>query len=91
MYLECCHRYGKIYRGNRLRNCQRAGAIGLIMFSDPNDVAVLGVNASEVMTIFRNTKTAQVYPEKFFLPESGIQRGSTFIGSPRLSYKYRAS
>ena len=35
------------------------------MFSDPEDVASRGVNAS------------QVYPNTFFLPESGVQRGST--------------
>merc|ERR1712032_857486 len=60
-------RYGKIYRGNRLENCEKAGAIGVIMFSDPEDVASQGVNAS------------QVYPNSFFLPESGIQRGSTIM------------
>lgn len=61
-------RYGKIFRGNRLKNCETAGAIGLIMYSDPAKYATAGVN------------TSQVYPNTFFLPESGIQRGSTFIG-----------
>jgi len=62
-------RYGKIFRGNRLANCEAAGAIGVIMFSDPKDYSnPQGVNAS------------QVYPNTFFLPESGVQRGSTFIG-----------
>ena len=61
-------RYGKIFRGNRLKNCQDAGAIGVIMFSDPADVAVDGVEAENV------------YPNTFFLPPSGVQRGSTFIG-----------
>lgn len=62
-------RYGKIFRGNRLKNCQDAGAIGVIMFSDPADVAVNGVEPEDV------------YPNTFFLPPSGVQRGSTFIGS----------
>ena len=61
-------RYGKIYRGNRLKNCEDAGAIGLIMFSDPAQVAING------------TDSANVYPNTFFLPPSGVQRGSTFIG-----------
>jgi hypothetical protein len=43
-----CGRYGKIFRGNRLANCETAGAIGLIMFSDPAEVATRGVNASQV-------------------------------------------
>ena len=62
-------RYGKIFRGNRLSNCQTAGATGVIMFSDPADVAPLG------------TGPDQVYPNTFFLPESGMQRGSVKIGS----------
>jgi len=61
-------RYGKIYRGNRLKNCENAGAIGVIMFSDPADVAANG------------TDPANVYPNTIFLPPSGVQRGSTFIG-----------
>ena len=56
-------RYGKIFRGNRLHNCQEAGAIGVIMFPDPADVAVDGVEEDKV------------YPNTMFLPESGMQRG----------------
>jgi len=62
-------KYGKIFRGNRVKNCEDKGAIGVIMFSDPADVAVQGTDPEDV------------YPYTFFLPESGIQRGSTFIGS----------
>ena len=58
-------RYGEIFRGNRIENCEKAGAIGVIMYSDPEEIARQGVNASNV------------YPNTFFLPESGIQRGST--------------
>jgi hypothetical protein len=42
--------------------------VGVILFSDPNDVAVNG------------TSPDKVYPNTFFLPGSGIQRGSTFLG-----------
>eukprot|EP00091_Calanus_sinicus_P017909 TRINITY_DN3908_c0_g1_i1.p2 TRINITY_DN3908_c0_g1~~TRINITY_DN3908_c0_g1_i1.p2 ORF type:complete len:120 (-),score=33.37 TRINITY_DN3908_c0_g1_i1:709-1068(-) len=38
------------------------------MFSDPMDVA------------FNGTDPANVYPNTFFLPSSGVQRGSTFLG-----------
>merc|ERR1712156_1160797 len=34
----CMARYGKIFRGNKVKNCQDAGAIGVIIFSDPGDV-----------------------------------------------------
>jgi len=61
-------RYGKIFRGSRLANCEAAGAIGVIMYSDPEEVARVGYGAEDA------------YPNTFFLPSSGIQRGSTFIG-----------
>ena len=61
----CLARYGKINRGNKVKNCQDAGAIGVVLFSDPGDVALLG------------TEPENVYPNTIFLPGSGIQRGST--------------
>ena len=64
----CMARYGKIFRGNKIKNCQDAGAIGVIIFSDPGDVAVQG------------TEPENVYPNTIFLPGSGIQRGTTYIG-----------
>ena len=42
--------------------------LGVILFSDPADVAVNGV------------KPEDVYPNTIFLPGTGVQRGSTFIG-----------
>ena len=45
-----------------------SGCVGLVIFSDPGDVAVQG------------TEPENVYPNTIFLPGSGIQRGSTFIG-----------
>ena len=51
-----------------MHNCQSRGAVGVILFSDPNDVAV------------RGTDPEDVYPNSIFLPGSGIQRGSTYIG-----------
>ena len=32
-------RFGKIYRGNKMQNFEKAGAIGAILFSDPDEVA----------------------------------------------------
>ncbi len=34
----CLARYGKIYRGNKVHNCQDRGAIGVIMYTDPEQV-----------------------------------------------------
>ena len=66
-------RYGKIFRGNRLKNCQAAGAVGVIMYTDPAQVAP------------RGTDPDSVYPNTFFLPPSGVQRGTTFIDADPLS------
>ena len=63
----CMARYGKIFRGNKIKNCQDAGAIGVILFSDPGDVAAQG------------TEPENVYPNTIFLPGSGIQRGGTIL------------
>ena len=95
----CIARYGKIFRGNKVHNCQTKGAIGknnnnstvisfrilrialiaiylspfhyfsgVIIFSDPADVAVEG------------TDPENVYPNTIFLPGTGVQRGSVYIG-----------
>lgn len=69
----CMARYGKIFRGNKVKHCQDAGAIGIIMFSDPGDVAAQG------------TEPENVYPNTIFLPGSGIQRGSTLLEGDPLS------
>lgn len=61
-------RYGAIYRGNKIKNAQDAGAIGAILFSDPEDVANEGQEAEDV------------YPNSWWLPETGMQRGSSFLG-----------
>ena len=51
-------RYGKIYRGNRLKNCEDSGAIGVIMFSDPQDYFNPGgVNSSQVPPCCPQTPT----------------------------------
>ena len=57
-------RYGKLFRGNKVKHCQEAGAIGVILYSDPEQVAPNG------------TEPGSVYPNSVYLPPSGIQRGS---------------
>ena len=41
-------RYGKIFRGNKIKHCQDEGCIGVILFSDPGDVAVQGTTKDKV-------------------------------------------
>ena len=43
-------------------------ATGVIIYSDPEEVAATG------------TEPGAVYPNSFFLPSSGVQRGSVFLG-----------
>ncbi|XP_006160400.1 N-acetylated-alpha-linked acidic dipeptidase 2 [Tupaia chinensis] len=54
-------RYGKIFRGNKVKNAMSAGAIGIILYSDPADYS-----APEV----------QPYPRGWNLPGTAAQRGN---------------
>ncbi|XP_053167805.1 N-acetylated-alpha-linked acidic dipeptidase 2-like isoform X2 [Hemicordylus capensis] len=54
-------RYGKIFRGNKVKNAMLAGAKGIILYSDPADYCAPGVNP---------------YPDGWNLPGGGVQRGN---------------
>ncbi|KAM4859042.1 N-acetylated-alpha-linked acidic dipeptidase 2 isoform 2-T3 [Thomomys bottae] len=54
-------RYGKIFRGNKVKNAMLAGAIGIILYSDPADYSAPGV---------------QPYPKGWNLPGTAAQRGN---------------
>ncbi|XP_014663575.1 PREDICTED: N-acetylated-alpha-linked acidic dipeptidase 2-like [Priapulus caudatus] len=55
-------RYGKIYRGDKVLNAEKVGAAGIILFTDPADVALDGWNS--------------VYPDTWWMPPNGVQRGT---------------
>ncbi|XP_028581864.2 putative N-acetylated-alpha-linked acidic dipeptidase isoform X1 [Podarcis muralis] len=77
-------RYGKIFRGNKVKNAANAGAKGVILYSDPADSCAPGVDP---------------YPAGWNLPEGGAQRGNVLIldgagdpltpGYPAKEYTYR--
>ncbi|KAM8853094.1 N-acetylated-alpha-linked acidic dipeptidase 2 isoform 2-T2 [Synchiropus picturatus] len=77
-------RYGKIFRGNKVKNAMLAGAKGIIFFSDPADYCADGV---------------QPYPDGWNLPGGGAQRGNVLSlngagdpltpGYPAKEYTYR--
>ncbi|XP_053564604.1 putative N-acetylated-alpha-linked acidic dipeptidase [Bombina bombina] len=77
-------RYGKIFRGNKVSNAQRAGAKGIILYSDPADYCAPGV---------------EPYPDGWNLPGGGAQRGNVLNlngagdpltpGYPAKEYTYR--
>uniref|UniRef100_A0A8C3I6Q1 glutamate carboxypeptidase II n=1 Tax=Chrysemys picta bellii TaxID=8478 RepID=A0A8C3I6Q1_CHRPI len=54
-------RYGKIFRGNKVKNAILAGAKGIILYSDPADYCAPGVDP---------------YPNGWNLPGGGVQRGN---------------
>ncbi|XP_041879956.1 N-acetylated-alpha-linked acidic dipeptidase 2-like isoform X2 [Corvus kubaryi] len=54
-------RYGKIFRGNKVKNAILAGAQGIILYSDPADYCAPGVDP---------------YPNGWNLPSGGAQRGN---------------
>ncbi|XP_070607747.1 N-acetylated-alpha-linked acidic dipeptidase 2 isoform X2 [Erythrolamprus reginae] len=54
-------RYGKIFRGNKVKNAMLAGAKGIILYSDPADYCAPGVKP---------------YPDGWNLPGHGVQRGN---------------
>ncbi|XP_060586029.1 N-acetylated-alpha-linked acidic dipeptidase 2-like [Ruditapes philippinarum] len=58
-------RYGKIFRGDKVKEATRRGAIGIILFSDPDDVT--------------DGDITNVYPKDWWLPETGTQRGVIYI------------
>ncbi|XP_063430342.1 putative N-acetylated-alpha-linked acidic dipeptidase [Mytilus trossulus] len=55
-------RYGRIFRGDKVQQATRHGAIGIIIYSDPAD--------------YSNGQTKDVYPHSIWLPPSGTQRGT---------------
>ncbi|XP_014813841.1 PREDICTED: putative N-acetylated-alpha-linked acidic dipeptidase [Calidris pugnax] len=77
-------RYGKIFRGNKVKNAELAGAKGLILYSDPADYCASGVDP---------------YPNGWNLPGGGAQRGNVLNlngagdpltpGYPAKEYAYR--
>uniref|UniRef100_A0A8C3PPD4 Glutamate carboxypeptidase 2 n=1 Tax=Calidris pygmaea TaxID=425635 RepID=A0A8C3PPD4_9CHAR len=77
-------RYGKIFRGNKVKNAELAGAKGLILYSDPADYCAPGVDP---------------YPNGWNLPGGGAQRGNVLNlngagdpltpGYPAKEYTYR--
>ncbi|KAF1523399.1 Glutamate carboxypeptidase 2, partial [Eudyptula albosignata] len=77
-------RYGKIFRGNKVKNAELAGAKGVILYSDPADYCAPGTDP---------------YPNGWNLPGGGAQRGNVLNlngagdpltpGYPAKEYTYR--
>ena len=60
-------RYGRGYRGNKVRNVAERGAIGCVIYTDPADDGYF---------------KGDVYPVGPMRPEHGVQHGSVKLGPP---------
>ncbi|KAJ4958603.1 hypothetical protein NE237_025714 [Protea cynaroides] len=62
-------RYGKIYRGDIIRQAYEAGAVGVVVFSDAKDFGGGG------------NEGARYFPDDKWMPPSGVQVGSVYGGA----------
>lgn len=62
-------RYGRIFRGDKVMHAQRYGAIGAILYNDPQNYAPMGIEPS------------QTYDQTWFMPQTGAQRGSSYTSN----------
>lgn len=77
-------RYGKIFRGDKLKIAAQFNASGLILYTDPADFNINGFN--------------DTYPHSWWLPPEGVQRGTVGADGdyltplyPATDYAYRLS
>jgi len=72
----CVTRYGMVFRGNKAQNAADFGCAGLIIYSDPMEAACEG------------TEPEHVFPNDFWIPGTGVQRGSLALtdGDPLTPY-----
>ena len=57
-------KYGKMFRGDIVEIAAGAGAVGVLVYSDPRD--------------YGGNRTQGYYPDSRWLPPSGVQRGSIY-------------
>lgn len=60
-------RYGALFRGAKVQVAERLGAIGVILFSDPQDKAAEGRDFS--------------YPDSWWMPGMGVELGTAYNGN----------
>jgi len=69
----CIVRYGEVFRGDKAKFASKYNCSALVIYSDPLDYANVSLHSWDP-----NTKN-DVYPHSWWLPPSGIQRGSVII------------
>jgi N-acetylated-alpha-linked acidic dipeptidase len=57
-------KYGKVFRGNKIKMAEKYGAGGVLLYDDP----------------YRSVPSdLGIYPEGQYLPDQGTQRGTIFV------------
>lgn len=70
-------RYGKLFRGDKVRFAEERGAVGVILYTDPKDAAPLGPEAT--------------YPNTVYAPPGSTQLGSLALQGDLLTPGYPAT
>lgn len=60
-------RYGRVFRGDKVTNAQKCGAKAILIYNDPHD--------------FAPVSDEDLFPHGWWLPRSGVQRGSILMGT----------
>nr|CAB3246729.1 putative N-acetylated-alpha-linked acidic dipeptidase [Phallusia mammillata] len=81
----CMARYGKIFRGDKARLAELNKCAGLVIFNDPLDFA-----GQKKHTWNSQKGGKDVYPNSWWLPPSGVQRGSLHLNGDPLTPDYPA-
>ena len=68
-------RYGKIFRGSKVANAEKYNASGIVMYTDPSDFNIDG---------------AKTYPDSWWMPNTGVQRGTVGTDGDYLTPFYPA-
>lgn len=69
-------RYGKIFRGDKVKIAQQFNMTGIVMFTDPSDF---------------NIDDTSVYPDSWWMPPTGVQRGTVGTDGDVLTPLYPAT
>uniref|UniRef100_F7BEM7 glutamate carboxypeptidase II n=1 Tax=Ciona intestinalis TaxID=7719 RepID=F7BEM7_CIOIN len=86
----CMARYGRIFRGEKVKNAELYNCTGIVIFTDPFDYGGMAKHS------WSPEKSSIGYPNTWWLPPSGFQRGSVQMlgdpltpGYPSLNLTYR--
>jgi len=81
----CIARYGYLFRGSKAKEAEKHGCIALIIYSDPVDYGGVGKHSWDPA---KGDKGA--YPNTWWLPSTGFQRGTLILEGDPLTPGYPA-